>query len=472
MTLRSDFPALDHRRPSCWLALAIGLSIGALQSGCIVPYEAGETSGTGGAGTTSGSGGATGTSTSGTTGTGGAGGGTTTGGPCGALGEACCAGDVCDDPTSLTCDGGTCLGCVSKVIQSSAGGGGCLERKDGTTYCWGDNSYSQLSCVGGPYLPMPISGLGTASVAAVGGHICAIGVGGDLLCWGDNGHGQSGADPVLNEICPTQMQTVDLPSPAASIAVGSLGTTIVELEDGRVFGMGNNNDGQLAINGTYDASPHPTPVELTVLGAGNKDVAASGRVTCVVKDGGEVRCVGNNQNYELGTTQVVPFGTPADVPISAVDELQAGADFYCALKGSEVWCWGGNYWWQLGSAAAPDPSATPVQVPIDPVKQLAVGHEHVCALLTNDTVTCWGHNNHSQLGTCGASYLLPTQVFLDEGGTVPLVAKQITSTGLVTCALDLQDRVWCWGRNAIYEAGVDNGQMEVCPPAQIALDCK
>jgi alpha-tubulin suppressor-like RCC1 family protein len=234
--------------------------------------------------------------------------------------------------------------------------------------------------------------------------------------------------------------------------------------------MGRNYEGQLAINNTWDSAPHPTPVELTALGPGNKDVAASGRVTCVVKDNGDVRCVGNNQNYELGTTQSVPLGTPADVPIGGVDELQAGGSFFCALKGTEVWCWGDNYWWQLGSPA-PDPSATPVQVPIDPVKQLAVGHEHVCALLTNDTVICWGNDNHSQLGSCEHGNGQPAQVFLDTNGMVPLLAKQISSTGLATCAIDPQDRAWCWGRNGIYEAGVDNGQVEVCPPAQIALTC-
>src|SRR5262249_36690792 len=150
-------------------------------TGCIVPYEAGYgAGGDGGAGgeTTGGNGGAGGDAD------GGAGGGTS----CGDLGETCCAQDVCNDPASLTCDGGTCLGCASRIIQSAAGSGGCLGRKDGATYCWGDNTYSQISCVGGPYLPIAVTGLGTASVVAVGEHTCAIGVGGDLLCWGNNGH--------------------------------------------------------------------------------------------------------------------------------------------------------------------------------------------------------------------------------------------------------------------------------------------
>lgn len=435
----------EPSRPYWGLFAALGL--GSLLWGCVVPFEPG-------------TGGSTATGSTGTTGS------------CGGPGESCCAGGVCND-AAMACDAGTCSGCVVDVFAGEAADGACLLRKDGSTLCWGSNTYSTLDCSGGPYLPKTLSGLAGATKVSLGEHICAYGGGGDLLCWGSNGYGQCGKTSFSSSevLCPAELVTVGLPSPASEVATTYAGTTVALLMDGRVFGWGRNNDGQLALNGTSDDNAHPSPLELTQLGSANRDIAANARVTCAVKTTGGVRCMGNNQDAGLGTSQFLPDGSVRDLALSNVDALFAGGSFMCALKGGEVWCWGDDYFMQLGSQTV-EPSPDAVKVPLaGSVKQVSTGGEHACAILDDDTVWCWGNNEYLQLGYCDQGDRPPTQVFLDASKTIPLKATRIAAATQSTCAVDELGRTYCWGRNDKLQAGVEGGSVELCPPQPVVMTC-
>ncbi len=451
-------------RPGRWRVG--GLVLASVLWSCVVPFKPGEgTSGTGGT--------ATGGAGMGGAGTGGTGSGSTgTGGPCGGTGEACCAGGVCNAP-ALACEAGTCLGCAVDVFAGEAADGACLRRKDGAIVCWGSNANGTLDCSGGPYLPRVIPGLGSPTKASVGEHVCAFGGGAGLLCWGRNGHGECGKTPFSSGevLCPAELVTVALPNPATEVATTYAGTTVALLTDGRAFGWGNNLYGQLALNGTSDGNDHPTPIELTQLGGNNHDIAANSYVTCAATTSGAVRCMGWNQNGGLGTSQFLPYGSVADLALSGVDALFAGTSFMCALKGAEAWCWGDNFYGQLGSQTV-EPSPDAVQVPLGrPVKQLSTGGEHACAILDDDTVWCWGNNQYLQLGYCTQGVRPPTQVFLDASKTLPLEAKRVAAAGQSTCAVDVLDRSYCWGKNDKLQVGIENGKMDACLPQPVAVTC-
>jgi alpha-tubulin suppressor-like RCC1 family protein len=76
-----------------------------------------------------------------------------------------------------------------------------------------------------------------------------------------------------------------------------------------------------------------------------------------------------------------------------------GLTHACARNGDgTISCWGSNDHGQLGDGSA-ESHAMPVSVPgITGATQIASGSAHVCARTSDGLVRCWGNNAHGQLG--------------------------------------------------------------------------
>jgi hypothetical protein len=92
----------------------------------------------------------------------------------------------------------------------------------------------------------------------------------------------------------------------------------------------------------------------------------------------------------------------------------------------------------------------------DPVT-ITAGYSHNCAVLKDGSVYCWGFNQLGEVGdgTTG-NKIMPTKIAL------PLAATAISAKGVFlggvtysahTCAILLDQSVWCWGGNANGELG-------------------
>ena len=81
---------------------------------------------------------------------------------------------------------------------------------------------------------------------------------------------------------------------------------------------------------------------------------------------GAVYCWGGNQAGEIGVPVSVTEAALVPIRVAAlasVTQLAAGTDYACALSTDhKVFCWGSNYYRQLGPDGPGDGSATPVQV--------------------------------------------------------------------------------------------------------------
>ena len=84
---------------------------------------------------------------------------------------------------------------------------------------------------------------------------------------------------------------------------------------------------------------------------------------------------------------------------------------------------------------------------IDPTGRIAAGDKHTCAIAVNDTIWCWGDNSFSQLGSSD---------FLEDLSLVPVqtaalpgsrIAERIVAGANHTCVLATDGTVWCWGQN-------------------------
>ncbi len=152
-------------------------------------------------------------------------------------------------------------------------------------------------------------------------------------------------------------------------------------------------------------------------------------------------------------------------PASALD---AGASHTCAVRSGGVWCWGSNFYQQLGSERTTViegdtiiesglmSSGIPLQISgLSDVTAVSAGESHSCALLANGGVRCWGNGAYGQLGH-GSRVGSATPVAVSGLST----AVAISAGGFNTCALLQDGAVSCWGNS--------NTSIEELVPALVA----
>ena len=211
-----------------------------------------------------------------------------------------------------------------------------------------------------------------------------------------------------------------------------------------------------------DARPAPTAPRVEHITAGYEH-------TCVLFEGGGVRCWGKGAGGRLGTGSVASIGddeTPATIPDVVLGgravQISAGREHTCALLDTgKVRCWGANAVGQLGYGHTRDigddeAPASVGDVPLDePVTQVAAGAFHTCALLASGRVRCWGDSPEGQTGqgidrsSIGDDELPTAYPSLELGAKV----TQLVSAHGSPCVLLEGGSVRCWG--PIPGSGVD-----------------
>ena len=105
---------------------------------------------------------------------------------------------------------------------------------------------------------------------------------------------------------------------------------------------------------------------------------------------------------------------------------------------------------------------------IDPTGRIAAGDKHTCAIALDDIIWCWGDNRMSQLGSSdfGDNFsLTPIQTTALPGSRV---AHRIVAGANHTCVLATDETVWCWGENGNGNLG-DGSFLNQDHPVQAVL---
>jgi alpha-tubulin suppressor-like RCC1 family protein len=235
-------------------------------------------------------------------------------------------------------------------------------------FCWGQNGSGQLGIAGGnTFTPTtPVPGFAFSSVAAGANVSCGISTAQALVCWGA---GFGGGTP--------------------SVVSAGISFRSVSVErDLLVCGL---DVGGSPCSGTrlpYD-----------IIGQAN-----TARHICQIFGGGQTECYGDNSSGQLGlspSTPSLPDYKPNVIQGFTFQSVATGYDHTCALNGANAFCWGSNYYGQLGASAS-YPLGTPKQV--QPASgttltftKVSVGEQHTCGL-ANGGIFCWGRNDLGQLG--------------------------------------------------------------------------
>jgi alpha-tubulin suppressor-like RCC1 family protein len=281
-----------------------------------------------------------------------------------------------------------------------------IPQKIYRVHCWGNNRYGQ---VGAPITlnenitaPVPVTRGEVLAVATGARHTCAVmkvsSIRNRVICWGDNSAGQVHPTELTGFIVRPGRVWLDFSAPDSVKKIVAGGDfTCVLTTSGKVICWGANNVGQLGM-------PNPsTRGPVTVFSGGMIDVAAGMGHACAVRGSDlTIWCWGENRYGQLGLGYVNNFvAKPTkNQYLSGIVRVKAGSNHTCALtKDGAVWCWGDNWWGQLGDGSENKYSNIPQKVKLDnPVIDLAAGGAHTCAIDANRNVWCWGYNVAGQLG--------------------------------------------------------------------------
>lgn len=284
----------------------------------------------------------------------------------------------------------------------------CALTRDKEVRCWGANNRGQLGdgTRKDRLKPVKVKGLSGSviGIATSSQHTCALTQERGVKCWGYNGFGQVG-DGTTERRRLTPVDVSGLTGGIKDISVGGAHTCALTRRGG-IKCWGLNRDGQLG-NGTTETPL--APVEVSGLDTGVDAIAAGVLHTCALMNDGVVRCWGSNESGQLGDGTTEQRLAPVDVMGLSADivAIAAGGAHTCALgRGGKIQCWGNNGAGQLGDGATVNPyasaptSATPVDVIGLPagIAAIAAGGAHTCALMKDGTVKCWGANYSGQLG--------------------------------------------------------------------------
>ena len=320
----------------------------------------------------------------------------------------------------------------------------CVVLDNGTSKCWGSNSFGQLGQGHANHLGdnsgemgdnLPAIDLGTQAIAISAGyrHTCGLLDNGTVRCWGNNDYGQLGQGQtnhigdVSNEM-GVNLSAIDLGTGRTAIAISGGGYhTCALLDNLTVRCWGLDDDGRLGSIPSddvgYEANEMGDNLPAIDLGTGRTAtaiVAGEGH-TCALLDNGSVRCWGNNDYGQLGQGHTNHIGDGSNEMGDSLDIIDLGSGrtataiasrgyHTCALlDDSTVKCWGSNnQGGQLGQGHTNNVGDDTNEMGdnLDAIQlgtgmsamKIAMGVYHSCALLNVGTLKCWGNNSSGELG--------------------------------------------------------------------------
>ncbi len=380
-------------------------------------------------------------------------------------------------------------------------GSTCALTTGGEVKCWGHNADGQLG--DGTYTdrttPVLVAGLSGATAIASGGidnsvmftgHTCALiaapgAAGGDLKCWGRNVDGELG-DGTVGTNRSTPVSVVGFAPGEIQAVTAGYGYTCALTTAGAVKCWGSNSWGQL---GDGTTASRTTPAVVGSLSAGVQAVAAAERHACAIVAGGSaaggtaatrhVECWGNNDSWQLGNYALV-YRLPTAVPAagSDVQALAAVSNRTCVLRGAtpggaNAWCWGDNYWGQLGDGTTASRVLPGLVAGLaGRVRAIALGQWHTCALVSGagageTNAMCWGNNDDGQLGDGTHTQALTPVAVQGLGSSVFAISAGVSHTCAVVGSASAGGGVKCWGSNSQGQLG-DNSNVDHPLPVDVA----
>jgi hypothetical protein len=217
------------------------------------------------------------------------------------------------------------------------------------------------------------------SLASTWDNACGVSSDGSVWCWGENGQGQLGDGTLTDRPLPTLVPSLS----SVVQVVGQAASMCALLGDGTVRCWGQNFDGVLGDGTTVNRL---TPVEvLSVADATSITMAGD---ACALLRNGTVKCWG--AAAANGSPVAVELPELSDVESLGIGGMSAHT---CAVQAGsgDVYCWGYNFYGQVGDGTTIDRFRQPVKVVgVTGARMVATGSNNTCVVLRDGTARCWG----------------------------------------------------------------------------------
>jgi len=224
------------------------------------------------------------------------------------------------------------------------------------------------------------------------------------------------------------------------------------------------------VSKTYEATIKKTITWAQNL-VGEQSVSGTYR-TCAVLSG-DAYCWGRNKVGQLGNGQY-EGGWPessssldTNIPVKvkketgvltgkSITDIFAANYHNCALTEGKVYCWGFNYYGQLGDGTRND-SAVPVEVggALSGKTVTSIGGSgHTTCAIAENKIYCWGYNYYGSAGVDSSTSYYTSPQLVSAPGTSTTLPTNYTATKISTsgtrswnmCAI-ADDQAYCWGPN-------------------------
>ena len=256
------------------------------------------------------------------------------------------------------------------------------------------------------HVPRPVAGVGLERITLVAagfGHCAAVTEGGKLFLWGRNDHGQCGTGTFGgNVLAATQCDSGVLADADVRVVFVACGWahTVALTSDGGVIAFGYNAYGELG-TGNYSDQPAPERLACAALdGVHIMCCAAGASFTQLVRNDGRVFAMGKNTDGQLGTGDMTSVNTPTEIDAAHFDgapvaALSCGVGHTMAITRGEgkLYCWGKGAHGRTGFGHT-DNTLIPQRVmgalADARVVRIAAGYLHSCALVEGGRVFAFG----------------------------------------------------------------------------------
>ena len=225
-------------------------------------------------------------------------------------------------------------------------------------------------------------------------HTLAITKDGKVMGVGRNQQGQLAVTDYQNKSVPVEILVPNV----SKVYTGSIFSYLL-LKDGTAKSMGYNNDGQLGNNGAITSGRYGTADLQNVSVSGIKDIATGSYFAFFIMNDGTLKACGDNSFGQLGVGNNTKVTSVRNVPILGVKQIACGGGHTMFLmQDGSVKGVGQNDQGQLGIGNNTH-QYTVQNIPITGVKQIACGSLYTMFLMQDGTVKATGNNDAYQLNT-------------------------------------------------------------------------